>query len=52
MALASSVLSFPFHPTYQMASDTERQAQKNEVVVLLNERRRIALAAIDEVAFS
>ena len=35
-----------------MASDTERQAQKNGVVALLNARRRIALAEIDEATFS
>ena len=35
-----------------MPSNMERQAQKNEVATFLNERRRIALAEIDEVAFS
>ena len=39
-----------------MASDTmerqEHQAPKNEDVTFLNERRRIALAEIDEATFS
>ena len=56
MALASSAFSFSSNPAYWKASDTmehrEHQAQRNEDVTFLNERRRIALAEIDEATFS